>query len=274
MSDNKNTASNFHNNEATDNKLSQINIVDDSEKEIDLIDLAFALLDKLHNIVLFFLLGAVLLNAYSYFTMEPTYQSTSKLYIVSASSDSVVNLQDLNLGSSLTSDYEELILSYPVLDKVADKLGIEENSDYLASMISLSNPANTRILKITTTSTDPQFAKELANTVAEVAIDYLPSTMKTMQPTIAQEAKLALGRSGPSYTKYTVIGALLGAILYCAFVIATYMMDNTIHNSDDLEKYFGIVPLTSIPESEQFRQDDGEDDNHHKKGWFSRRLSK
>lgn len=274
MSDNKNTASNFHNNEATDNKLSQINIVDDSEKEIDLIDLAFALLDKLHNIVLFFLLGAVLLNAYSYFTMEPTYQSTSKLYIVSASSDSVVNLSDLNLGSSLTSDYEELILSYPVLDKVADKLGIEENSDYLASMLSLSNPANTRILKITATSTDPQFAKELANTVAEVAIDYLPSTMKTMQPTIAQEAKLALGRSGPSYTKYTVIGALLGAILYCAFVIATYMMDNTIHNSDDLEKYFGIVPLTSIPESEQFRQDDGEDDNHHKKGWFSRRLSK
>lgn len=274
MSDNKNTASNFHNNEATDNKLSQINIVDDSEKEIDLIDLAFALLDKLHNIVLFFLLGAVLLNAYSYFTMEPTYQSTSKLYIVSASSDSVVNLSDLNLGSSLTSDYEELILSYPVLDKVADKLGIEENSDYLASMLSLSNPANTRILKITATSTDPQFAKDLANTVAEVAIDYLPSTMKTMQPTIAQEAKLALGRSGPSYTKYTVIGALLGAILYCAFVIATYMMDNTIHNSDDLEKYFGIVPLTSIPESEQFRQDDGEDDNHHKKGWFSRRLSK
>lgn len=274
MSDNKNNASNFHNNEAPDNKLSQINIVDDSEKEIDLIDLAFALLDKLHNIVLFFLLGAVLLNAYSYFTMEPTYQSTSKLYIVSASSDSVVNLSDLNLGSSLTSDYEELILSYPVLDKVADKLGIEENSDYLASMISLSNPANTRILKITTTSTDPQFAKELANTVAEVAIDYLPSTMKTMQPTIAQEAKLALGRSGPSYTKYTVIGALLGAILYCAFVIATYMMDNTIHNSDDLEKYFGIVPLTSIPESEQFRQDDGENDNHHKKGWFSRRLSK
>ncbi len=274
MSDNKNTASNFHNNEATDNKLSQINIVDDSEKEIDLIDLAFALLDKLHNIVLFFLLGAVLLNAYSYFTMEPTYQSTSKLYIVSASSDSVVNLQDLNLGSSLTSDYEELILSYPVLDKVADKLGIEENSDYLASMLSLSNPANTRILKITATSTDPQFAKDLANTVAEVAIDYLPSTMKTMQPTIAQEAKLALGRSGPSYTKYTVIGALLGAILYCAFVIATYMMDNTIHNSDDLEKYFGIVPLTSIPESEQFRQDDGDDDNHHKKGWFSRRLSK
>ena len=273
MSDNKNTASNFHNNEATDNKLSQINIVDDSEKEIDLIDLAFALLDKLHNIVLFFLLGAVLLNAYSYFTMEPTYQSTSKLYIVSASSDSVVNLQDLNLGSSLTSDYEELILSYPLLDKVADKLGIEENSDYLASMLSLSNPANTRILKITATSTDPQFAKDLANTVAEVAIDYLPSTMKTMQPTIAQEAKLALGRSGPSYTKYTVIGALLGAILYCAFVIATYMMDNTIHNSDDLEKYFGIVPLTSIPESEQFRQDDGEDDNHHKKGWFSRRLS-
>ena len=36
-------------------------------------------------------------------------------------------------------------------------------------------------------------------------------------------------------------------------------MDDTIHSADDLEKYFGIVPLTVIPESDQFRTDDGQD---------------
>ena len=28
-------------------------------------------------------------------------------------------------------------------------------------------------------------------------------------------------------------------------------MDDTIHTAEDMEKYFGLVPLTTIPDSEQ-----------------------
>lgn len=59
--------------------------------------------------------------------------------------------------------------------------------------------------------------------------------------------------------KYTAIGALLGALIYCLIVIVGYLMDDTIHSADDMEKYFGIVPLTVIPESEQFRTNDVQD---------------
>jgi hypothetical protein len=38
-------------------------------------------------------------------------------------------------------------------------------------------------------------------------------------------------------------------------------MDDTIHSAEDLERYFGIVPLTTIPESEQFRSKDGEEED-------------
>ena len=105
------------------NKVTMVT-VDDDDKEIDLVDLGYALMDKLHFIILAFLLGAVLLNAYAYFMIKPTYQSTAKLYVVSASEDSVVNLSDLNIGMSLTKDYEELMLSYPVLDQVISKLNL------------------------------------------------------------------------------------------------------------------------------------------------------
>ena len=37
------------------------------KQKFDLIDLAWALLDKIHYIVLCFLIGAVIMNAYSYF---------------------------------------------------------------------------------------------------------------------------------------------------------------------------------------------------------------
>ena len=54
------------------------------------------------------------MNAYSYFLIRPTYQSTAKMYVVSTSKNSVVDLNALNIGTSLTADYEQLMLSYPV----------------------------------------------------------------------------------------------------------------------------------------------------------------
>ena len=61
----------------------------------------------------------------------------------------MVNLSDLNLGTSLTADYEELMLSYPVLNLVIDKLHLDMTPDNLKGLYSLSNPADTRILQIT-----------------------------------------------------------------------------------------------------------------------------
>lgn len=218
------------------------------ETEIDLIDLAWALLDKIHYIVLCFLIGAVIMNAYSYFLVRPTYKSTAKMYVVSASKNSVVDLDALNIGTSLTADYEQLMLSYPVLEQVINKLNLDMDSDTLAKMITLENPTDTRILNINVVSTDPKSARDIANTLMDVSVDYLPKTMSTNAPNVAQKAKLADHKDGPSYTKYTVIGALAGAFLYCMYLVVKYLMDDTIHTADDMEKYFDIVPLAVIPD--------------------------
>lgn len=223
----------------------------EQEAEIDLIDLAWALLDKIHYIVLCFLIGAVIMNAYSYFLVRPTYKSTAKMYVVSASKNSVVDLDALNIGTSLTADYEQLMLSYPVLEQVINKLNLDMDSDTLAKMITLENPTDTRILNINVVSTDPKSARDIANTLMEVSVDYLPKTMSTNAPNVAQKAKLADHKDGPSYTKYTMIGALAGAFLYCMYLVVKYLMDDTIHTAEDMEKYFGTAPLTTIPDSTQ-----------------------
>jgi capsular polysaccharide biosynthesis protein len=225
------------------------------EVEIDLLELVYVLLDKMYFIVCFFLLGAVLMNAFAFFCITPTYQSTAKMYVVSTSDDSVVDLTDLNLGSSLKSDYEELMMSYPVLEQVIDELDLDMDYVQLGNMISISNPSDTRILNVTVTSTDPVLSRDIANTVVEVAIDYLPKTMGTDEPNIAQEARVADKKANPSYAKYTIIGALLGAILCCAWIIVRHLMDDTFHTAEDIEKYFGIVPLTTIPDIDSIDSD-------------------
>ena len=234
----------------------------DNEAEIDLIDLAWALLDKLRYIILCFLIGAVLMNAYSYFLIRPTYQSTAKMYVVSTSKNSVVDLNALNIGTSLTADYEQLMLSYPVLEQVINKLNLDMNSDALKGMITLENPQDTRILNINVTSTDPKQARDIANTLMD-----LPKTMSTNAPNVAQKAKIADRKAGPSYTKYTMIGALAGAFLYCMYIVVKYLMDDTIHTADDMEKYFDIVPLAVIPDISQIESGkQGKESKHSKEG--------
>ena len=236
---------------------------------IDLIDLAWALLDKIHYIVLCFLIGAVIMNAYSYFLVRPTYKSTAKMYVVSASKNSVVDLDALNIGTSLTADYEQLMLSYPVLEKVINKLNLDMDSDTLAKMITLENPTDTRILNINVVSTDPKSARDIANTLMDVSVDYLPKTMSTNAPNVAQKAKLADHKDGPSYTKYTMIGALAGAFLYCMYLVVKYLMDDTIHTADDMEKYFDIVPLAVIPDVSELASE-----KQQKKGKLEKGFSK
>ena len=226
----------------------------EDEMEIDLLDLAYMLLDKIHYIILCLLAGAVLLNAFSFFCIRPTYQATAKMYVVSASNDSVVDLTDLNIGTSLTSDYEQLMLSYPVLDQVIDELDLDMETEDLAQMVTLENPQDTRILNVTATSTDPVEAMNIANKLTEVSVEYLPETMSTNPPNIAQQAQLPDEKAAPSYARYTLIGALLGAILYCAYLTVRYLLDDTIRTSEDMEKYFGVVPLTSIPDSDIFEE--------------------
>ena len=239
------------------------------DDEIDLMKLAEVLIEHLHYIILCFFAGALLFNAYAYFMVHPTYQSTAKLYMVSASNDSVVNFADLNIGQALTSDYEELIYSYPVLDEVIEKMDLDITSSGLAGMITIKNPEDTRVLAITTTCETPEMARDITNTLVEVIRDYLPKTMNTDKPNVVQYGRLESGKVGPGYLKNTLIGALLGAGLYCIIILFMYLTDDTIKGIDDLESDFGIVPLAVIPESEIFLE---EENKHVKKRLFGRRT--
>ena len=84
----------------------------EQEAEIDQIDLAWALLDKIHYIVLCFLIGAEIMNAYSYFLVRPTYKSTAKMYVVSASKNSVVDLDALTPDNLTSTAHNQLSVMY------------------------------------------------------------------------------------------------------------------------------------------------------------------
>lgn len=220
------------------------------EGEIDLLELGKVFLSHARFIVIWFLAGAIVAGAWSFLLVDPTYDATAKMYIVSASNNSIVDLTDLNIGTSLTTDYEALLTCDPVTEQVISDLNLDCTPQELLQMVTITNPADTRVLEITARTTSPRLSKDLANTFMDVSIEYLPETMSTNPPNVAQRAKVPDEKSGPSNSRNTLLGALVGLIIALGWLTIRYMSDDTIHSADEFETYFGIVPLATIPEGE------------------------
>jgi len=222
----------------------------DDELEIDLVDLLYFYRARLVVIIVGFLVGALIAGLVTYFFITPKFTATSKLYMVSASSDSIVNLTDLNIGTSLSTDYEELLKVRPIFEAVIEEQKLDYKYEQLLSMVKISTIEDTRILTITAESVDPKEAQIIANALAEKAESELPKLMDTSKPNIAEEAIMPERKSSPSLSKNTMMGALGGMVLVMAVLTFFYITDDTLKSSEDVEKAFGIMPLTVIPEGE------------------------
>lgn len=234
------------------------------EGEIDLLELCKVFLRHAKLIAVCFLAGAVLAGSCSFFLIDSTYDATAKMYIVSASNNSIVDLTDLNIGTSLTADYEALITCDPVTEQVISDLNLDCTPQELLGMITITNPADTRVLEITARTTSPKLSKDLANKFMDVSLEYLPETMSTNPPNIAQRAKLPEQKSGPSNSRNTLLGALVGLIIALGWLTIQYMMDDTIHSAEDFKTYFGIVPLATIPEGASLAGESSSGDKKYK----------
>lgn len=235
---------------------------DTAEEEIDLVEVFYLLWGHILEIVACFLAGAILAFGFTFFFVTPTYQASSSIYIVSASNNSIVNLTDLQIGSQLTADYQELMLSRPLLQDVIKNLSLDTNYRALKNQISITNTNDTRILTVTVTDADPQQAADIANELVKQARIYLPKIMETETPNLVEDAVVPSHKSSPSYAKNTALGALLGVVLCCGVLVVQYLMRDTLETPDDVAKYLGIQPLTTIPEVNlgSFNKDKDDDD--------------
>lgn len=214
----------------------------EKDTAIDLHALLLKLMDRWWIIAIASVACALIFALYSAKMIPATYQATAKLYVVS-NRDSVVNVSDLQLSNYLANDYMEVFKNWHVHEAVMQKLGLNYTYSQMGSMISVSNPANTRILSITATAESPELAQQLANTYADVAREFISIKMQTAEPTIFEEALLPAASVGPDRTRNALIGFLIGLVLSAGVIAVKFLMDDYIRTADDVEKYIHIPVL-------------------------------
>ena len=217
------------------------------EIEIDLLEIFGLFLSRWILILLVALTTAMIGFAISFFLIDPTYESTTKIYILNKNENQNVTYSDMQLGTQLTKDYSELINSRYVLEEVIQKLHLDLDYQGLKDKVSVSTPSDTRIVSITVTDTDPVEAMNIANAVRESASNHIGNVMDIDAVNVVESANMPTKKAGPSYTKWTMIGGVLGAFIICAIILIQYLLDDTIKTSEDIERYLGLSTLGLIP---------------------------
>lgn len=233
--------------EPKDKKINKIRQTQADVTEIDLLELCREFAKHIVAILMCIILFGGAAGAFSKFVMIPQYKSSSMMYILSKET-TLASLADLQIGSQLTNDYQIIVKSRPVLQTVIEQLNLDLNYEQFSNRITINNPSNTRILTITTEDADPQLAKDIVDSIARVASDYIAETMEMVPPKLIEEGTVATSKSSPSVAKNTLMGALVGAVLMCGIITVRFIMNDSVTTTEDVENYLGISVLASIPE--------------------------
>lgn len=218
-------------------------------REMDLAAAAILLFRKAWLIVLVAMISGALSLAYTYLLVEPSYEATAAFY-VSNMPDSAevrgVTTSDLSASMMLMYAYGTLIKSEEMMEEAIALSGTEYSVEDLMLMIDVSAVENTKILTVTATSSNPEEAALLANSVAEVAPDRLEAVERGSSVRVLSRARVPKKRTSPSYSKAILAGGVIGGFLSIATILLKEILDTKIRKKEEITS-LGYPLLGEIP---------------------------
>jgi len=218
----------------------------DEESTIDLLELARVIWGRIWFVVLGFVLGAVMAFSVTKLFITPQYEATATIYIFSKTT-SITSLADLQLGSQLAEDFKIIATTRDVVESVITELNLDTNYESLVGRITVTNPNNSHMLRITVRNEDPDTAASISNALSEKLREQIADIMNTDKPSTVQRAVVPTQKSSPNTMRNTELGALIGALLVVAILVIRYLLDDTIKTDDDVRRYLGLDTLAEFP---------------------------
>lgn len=224
-----------------------MNSNDNASIEIDVLYLLRKLWSRKFFIIFIALVVGTIALLGSVFLIKPKYTSTTRIYVVSRTADSITN-QDLQAGSYLVKDYQEVITSNEVLSSVIDKEKLSLTPNELSSMISVTIPTDTRVISISVEDDNAQEATTIANTVREVAAEKIKAVTKVDDVTTLEAAEVPKAPSSPNIKRNTLIGVIGGGVLAVISIIILEVLDDRVRRPEDIEDVLGLPLLGIVPD--------------------------
>lgn len=220
------------------------------EMEIDLLELFHVLWSKALVILLSAVAVGLAAMLVTQIFLSPQYQSTTKMYILTQQNNDTVTSSDLQASEQLTQDCAEMIQSRQVAESVISQLGLDLTAGGLLEKVTVTTSVDTRIITIDVQDEDPYLARDIANALRRIAADTIQDVMNIEAANVFEEANIPEEPVSPSEIKNTLIGVFLGFVIALAAVIISYLTNDTIRTSEEVERYLHLSTLGIIPLAE------------------------
>lgn len=217
-------------------------------EEIDLLELFRAVLKYIKLIIalcVVFGLGGFLVTK---FLITPTYTASTSIYLTPQISESgSLDYNSQMANSKLVTNAVNLLTQNNIMSEVAKDAGME-NAESVKKCITVTNEANTEIITITATTTDPKLSKNIANGTVSTFTKTMQKNLNVRNIEVVDKAKLSYVPSGPNIKKNTLLATMVGFVLGCGYAVLRFLFDNRLRTKEEAEKYLGIPVFCEIPE--------------------------
>ncbi len=212
---------------------------------------------KILYICLFTLLGLLISLVYTCKLQVPIFKSETSIVLVNNSEENTTITQnDITINKNLVDTYADIIQSKKVLNRVIDELDLDIDYEDLKKNVAVKAKENTEIIIISTFDENAEIAKNIANKIADVFEEEITSIYNIENVSVIDEAEEADTAYNVHPAKQFLIGIGGGFILSSMVVLIFFYFDDTIKNSEDIEKDLKVAILGQIPKYES-KSDDG-----------------
>lgn len=229
-------------------------------EELDIIELLYALKNKIKYIVITVVVFALLGLIYSKFLVTPMYKS-STTFVLSKSKDITIQSEnntnseaitqnDITLNSKLVSTYSEIIRSKTIAKEVINSLGLDMTISEFISGVSVTSKDDTELIEITVSNSDSKLSADIANSLAEVFREKVNEIYKIDNLSVIDVAEPSDVPYNIGTIKNILLFAVIGLVLSCGIVFIFVYFDDTIKDEKDIESLLNIPVIASIPKLE------------------------
>lgn len=224
------------------------------EETISLQDI-FKVLKKRIALIISITIGAMLIaGLISFFLLTPIYQGSTQILVNQTKQDQqTIQSSEIQANLQLINTYNVIIKSPAILNKVIERLDLDTTPTELTESISVTNANNSQVVNITVQNENPALAVDIANTVASVFQDEIPTLMNADNVNILSPAVLPANPTPvkPNKTMNVAIAMVIGLMIGVGLAFLLEYLDTTVKTEQDVEDLLGLPILglvSPIPE--------------------------
>lgn len=217
------------------------------------------------GIVLCIVAGVVV--AFAWTLLQPkVYTADASGYVtpaqVQGQTDSGSAYVSDNLAKSKVRSYVDVGSWRAVGEHAAEELALSSSPESLVSRVSVSNPADTVVIKVEATGPTPEAARDLAGAWIrgmQIEIEKIESGGTGVDAAVtlvtADSARLPTSPSSPNVRLALAFGGMVGIALGLIYALLRYTLDRRIRSSDAVERETGLNVVGAIPDEKSFTAD-------------------